>query len=97
MDQELEKYRKWVGRTQIQEDIAAPFPPKALIATLDARDPAPAKGDPLPPLWHWLYFLEAAPASNRRSISRVSDRAIVSMNAAGSMRFTSAGPFFCAE
>ena len=20
-------------------------------------------GDPLPPLWHWLYFLEAAPAS----------------------------------
>ncbi|MDF3075036.1 MAG: hypothetical protein K0S54_2703 [Alphaproteobacteria bacterium] len=63
MDQELEKYRKWVGRTQIQEDIAAPFPPRALIATLDARDPAPAKGDPLPPLWHWLYFLEAAPAS----------------------------------
>jgi 3-methylfumaryl-CoA hydratase len=63
MSDELEKYRKWVGRTQIQEDIAAPFPPKALIATLDARDPAPAKGDPLPPLWHWLYFLEAAPAS----------------------------------
>jgi 3-methylfumaryl-CoA hydratase len=63
MDQELEKYRKWVGRTQIQDDIAAPFPPRALIATLDARDPAPAKGDPLPPLWHWLYFLEAAPAS----------------------------------
>lgn len=63
MDQELEKYLQWVGRTQIQEDIAAPFPPRALIATLDARDPAPAKGDPLPPLWHWLYFLEAAPAS----------------------------------
>ncbi|MGE0154729.1 MAG: MaoC family dehydratase N-terminal domain-containing protein [Reyranellaceae bacterium] len=63
MDQELEKYRQWVGRTQVQEDIAAPFPPRALIATLDARDPAPAKGDPLPPLWHWLYFLEAAPAS----------------------------------
>lgn len=63
MDQELEKYRQWIGRTQVQEDIAAPFPPRALIATLDARDPAPAKGDPLPPLWHWLYFLEAAPAS----------------------------------
>lgn len=63
MDEELEKYRQWIGRTQVQEDIAAPFPPRALIATLDARDPAPAKGDPLPPLWHWLYFLEAAPAS----------------------------------
>ena len=28
---------------------------------------------------------------------RVSQRAIVSMNAAGSMRFTSGGPFLCAE
>ena len=63
MDEELERYRQWVGRTQSQDDVAAPFPPRALIATLDARDPAPAKGEPLPPLWHWLYFLEAAPAS----------------------------------
>ncbi len=63
MGEDLEKYRQWVGRTQVQDDIAAPFPPRALIATLDARDPAPARGDPLPPLWHWLYFLDAAPAS----------------------------------
>ena len=63
MVDDLEKYRQWVGRSQTQTDIVGPFPPRALIATLDARDPAPAKGDPLPPLWHWLYFLEAAPAS----------------------------------
>ena len=25
--------------------------------TLDRDDPAPTPGDPLPPLWHWLYFL----------------------------------------
>jgi 3-methylfumaryl-CoA hydratase len=24
---------------------------------LDRDDPPPRPGDPLPPLWHWLYFL----------------------------------------
>src|SRR5262249_35782447 len=33
---------------------------RALSATLDEDDPDPRPGDPLPPLWHWLYFLEAA-------------------------------------
>jgi 3-methylfumaryl-CoA hydratase len=53
----------WIGRTQTVEDFLAPWPAKALIATLDERDPEPRMGDALPPLWHWLYFLEAAPAS----------------------------------
>jgi 3-methylfumaryl-CoA hydratase len=29
----------------------------ALAATLDRNDPLPRPGDPLPPCWHWLYFL----------------------------------------
>jgi 3-methylfumaryl-CoA hydratase len=29
----------------------------ALSATLDRDDPPPQAGDPVPPLWHWLYFL----------------------------------------
>lgn len=29
----------------------------ALAATLDIDIPYPQPGDPLPPLWHWLYFL----------------------------------------
>lgn len=59
----LDDMRAWLGRTQSVEDFVAPWPAKALIATLDERDPEPRMGDPLPPLWHWLYFLEAAPAS----------------------------------
>lgn len=55
--------RDWVGKTQTVEDFVAPWPARALIATLDAADPEPRMGDALPPLWHWLYFLEAAPAS----------------------------------
>lgn len=56
----LEKLRDWVGRTQSMEDLAAPFPVRALAATFDANDPDPRNGDVLPPLWHWLYFLDAA-------------------------------------
>ncbi len=59
----LEKLKEWVGRTQAMEDFAAPFPVRALTASLDEKDPDPRRGDPLPPLWHWLYFLETAPAS----------------------------------
>ena len=59
----LEKLREWVGRTQAVEDFAAPFPVRALSATFDEKDPEPANGDPLPPLWHWLYFLDTAPQS----------------------------------
>ncbi len=59
----LEKLKDWIGRTQSMEDLAAPFPVRALSATFDEKDPDPANGDALPPLWHWLYFLEIAPQS----------------------------------
>jgi 3-methylfumaryl-CoA hydratase len=60
----LEKLKDWIGRTQSMEDLAAPFPVRALSATFDEKDdPDPRNGDPLPPLWHWLYFLEVAPQS----------------------------------
>ena len=36
---------------------------RALTATFDEKDPDPQNGDPLPPLWHWLYFLDTAPQS----------------------------------
>jgi 3-methylfumaryl-CoA hydratase len=59
----LEKLQDWIGKTQIVEDFVAPWPVRALIATLDESDPDPEIGESLPPLWHWLYFLEAMRAS----------------------------------
>jgi len=56
----LDRLKDWIGKTQTSEDLAAPFPARALIATLDENDPDPKSGDALPPLWHWLYFLEVA-------------------------------------
>ncbi|HLH41996.1 MAG TPA: MaoC family dehydratase N-terminal domain-containing protein [Bryobacteraceae bacterium] len=49
--------REWIGRTETASDQVTPAPAALLSATLDRSDPEPKTGDPLPPLWHWLYFL----------------------------------------
>ncbi|MFO6464567.1 MaoC family dehydratase N-terminal domain-containing protein [Jannaschia sp. KMU-145] len=52
----------WIGRTATATDILRPEPARMMQATLD-RAPTLGLGDPLPPLWHWLYHLDAAPLS----------------------------------
>lgn len=59
----MERLDAWIGRTESRTDVVTAWPAVALTATLDRRDPEPEPGDALPPGWHWLYFLEAAPAS----------------------------------
>jgi 3-methylfumaryl-CoA hydratase len=51
------EWKKWIGRTEMRVDRVTATPVAALAATLDRHDPFPKDGDPLPPLWHWLYFL----------------------------------------
>ena len=53
----------WIGKTESRYDTITAWPVAALSATLDRNDPEPQPGEPLPPAWHWLYFLEAKPAS----------------------------------
>ena len=50
--------RQWVGRTQQRSDPLCVRAARFMQATLD-RDASLKEGDALPPLWHWLYFLEA--------------------------------------
>jgi len=57
---DIEHLKTWTGRQEMLDDHLGLFPPAALSATLDRDDPNPAEGDPLPPLWHWLYFLPRA-------------------------------------
>lgn len=49
--------RSWTSVVDEQTDCITPGPMAALAATLDRDDPLPRRGDPLPPCWHWLYFL----------------------------------------
>ena len=47
----------WVGRSETLHDTLTVTPMAALRATLDYAAAPIAPGSPLPPLWHWLYFL----------------------------------------
>lgn len=48
---------EWIGRTETAFDTVTPTPYAALSATFDRESSRPTCGTPLPPLWHWLYFL----------------------------------------
>jgi 3-methylfumaryl-CoA hydratase len=57
MSIDIDQLRTWIGRTESSVDTVTAPPMAALSATLDRDDPFPRPGDPLPILWHWLYFL----------------------------------------
>ncbi|MGO9461184.1 MAG: MaoC family dehydratase N-terminal domain-containing protein [Rhodomicrobium sp.] len=56
----FEHLKAWIGRSEIQTDVAAQAPLDGLAATLDHADPPWRPGE-VPPLGHWLYFLPRAP------------------------------------
>jgi 3-methylfumaryl-CoA hydratase len=47
----------WIGRVESVDDVVGAAPVAALTATLDHPARPVHDGTPLPPLWHWLYFL----------------------------------------
>lgn len=59
----LASLRDWEGRRESASDVLHPTPARALAATLDEPSHDLGQGAPLPPLWHWLYFLPLTPAS----------------------------------
>ena len=57
MDTSLSDLQAWTGRSETWRDQIGATPVKALNATLDHPAMPADPGTPLPPLWHWLYFL----------------------------------------
>ncbi len=55
----MSDFEDWVGRSRTSEALLDSWRANALAAVIEAQAPS---GE-LPPLWHWLYFLEAAPQS----------------------------------
>jgi 3-methylfumaryl-CoA hydratase len=59
---DADKLAAWVGRSETITDQIDIGRAVAMAATLDLPV-SPAVGDALPPLWHWMYFWSAIPAS----------------------------------
>ena len=57
MSTDIDELRAWIGRNETVHDTAYATPVVALTATLDHPAAPVEDGTPLPPLWHWLYFL----------------------------------------
>ena len=57
------KYDAWLGKTESSTEVIGPNPLRGFAALLDRPATPAAAGSPLPPLWHWLYFLEMTPQS----------------------------------
>ncbi len=55
----MDRLQDWVGRSETLHDTVGATPVVALTATLDHPAAPVPTGTPLPPLWHWLYFLPA--------------------------------------
>lgn len=51
--------RSWIGREEQREQVVEPDGVRRLAALLD-RAQAPGPGDPLPALWHWIFFAPTA-------------------------------------
>jgi 3-methylfumaryl-CoA hydratase len=54
---DIESLQAWIGKSESRSDVITTTPIAALSATLDRDDPYPKPGDPIPSLWHYLYFL----------------------------------------
>lgn len=54
--------RTWIGKTHTDEDDISLRHARLMAATVDHPEPARMQeGTALPPLWHWIYFLEGLP------------------------------------
>jgi len=56
-------WQRWVGRREIHHDTVSLSSLERMSATFDEPDPGWRDGDPVPPLWHFMYFAPVAPHS----------------------------------
>ena len=59
---DLAYLRTWIGRSHTDEDVITSRHARLMAVTVDHPHPDRIRdGEPLPPLWHWIYFLEGLP------------------------------------
>jgi 3-methylfumaryl-CoA hydratase len=63
METDPARLRPWLGRTEEASNQVALERVRALQVTLERPERPLGVGDPLPPLWHWLFFWPLAPRS----------------------------------
>jgi len=57
----IDHLRGWIGKSQTDEDLISERQARLMAATVDYPQERVSAGQPLPPLWHWVYFLNGLP------------------------------------
>ena len=57
----LDHLRTWVGTSRSDDDQISLRHARLMAATVAYPPERIREGEPLPPLWHWIYFLEGLP------------------------------------
>lgn len=63
MTEAARRFDEWIGASESVEDDLSAAAAARVAATLDAGDIRFPEGAPLPPVWHWFYFLPRTPQS----------------------------------
>ncbi len=63
MTETAANFDAWLGKTETRTESLGPNPLRGFAALLDRAQTPSSQGSPLPPLWHWFYFLDATPQS----------------------------------
>ena len=58
---DLAHLRQWLGKQHHDREVLSSRHARLMAATLGLPQGGFQAGAPLPPLWHWLYFLEGVP------------------------------------
>jgi 3-methylfumaryl-CoA hydratase len=58
---DVDHLRQWIGRETVADDTLSVRHARLMAATLGLPQAQFEAGTPLPPLWHWIYFLEGLP------------------------------------
>lgn len=61
---DIEALRRHVGRRTEETDEASAAPMRGMAVTFERPEPPPGRGEPVPPGWHWCYFLPMAPRAS---------------------------------
>lgn len=63
IEMDIQHLRSWIGKQHVDHDTLGSRQARLMAATLEIESSHFTAGAALPPLWHWLYFLEGLPPS----------------------------------
>jgi 3-methylfumaryl-CoA hydratase len=77
MSEPLESFKRYIGKSETATDVVTASAMLKIAAALGMNNPAPAKGDPIPPGWYGAFFPASHGPAEMRPDGQAAGRGIV--------------------